>query len=246
MRRAAVGIGLLILIYVQTKNAQVAITVALVTWCVLYAIDLVKYLHRQRRVIQILMVSGNPQQYLYEMSLLKSRAFYDKLGRLIEVNMALGLIYDGRAEEALVVLESVSIRGFKPLHRGLYYNSLALAYLMMNRVSEAQEIFKVHIGEMLAADRDFMIRSCARCTRAILDYKQNRDAVALETLERLLKCDLMPVQKSQVLYYKGLILSERGHVGVENIFEESAALAGDTTYKSLSSAALRAVRVQIG
>ena len=196
----------------------------------------------QRNIIKILMVEGQPDLYLQRMNLLKKQIRGDKFKRLIEVNIASGLIYDGNVDEALNILESLSLRGFSPMHKGVYYNNLAFAYLMQNRVSDSQEIFKKHIGEMLAADRDPMVQSCARCTQAILDYKQRRVHIAYETLERLLENDLVPLQKAVALYYKGLIMKELGKEGITQTFEESASKAGNTVFRKLSDTALNSIQ----
>jgi len=195
-------------------------------------------IREQRNVIKILMVQGQPELYIQKMNILKNQIQYDKYKRLFEVNIAAGLIYDGAVDEALEILEKLSLRGFKPMHKGVYYNNLAFAYLMKNRIDEAQEIFKTHIGEMLAADRDPMVKSCARCTQAILDYKQKRIHVALETLERLLQKELLPLQKAVALYYRGLILIELGKEDATPMFKESASNAGETIFRRLSDAAL--------
>lgn len=196
----------------------------------------------QRNIVKILMVEGQPDLYLQRMNLLKKQIRGDKFKRLIEVNIAAGLIYDGNVEAALDTLEGLSLRGFSPMHKGVYYNNLAFAYLMQNRVADSQEIFKKHIGEMLAADRDPIVQSCARCTQAILDYKQRRVHIAYETLDRLLERDLMPLQKSVALYYKGLIMKELGKDGICQIFEESSSKAGDTVFRRLSDTALNSIQ----
>jgi len=196
---------------------------------------------KQRDIIKILMVEGQPELYLQKMKVLKDQIRYDKYKRLIELNIATGLIYEGNVESALEIIENLSLRGFSPMHKGVYYNNLAFAYLMNNRIDESQEIFKKHIGEMLAADRDPTVKSCARCTQAILDYKQNRNNVALETLERLLQKDLMPLQKAVVLYYKGLILKEIGKGDVSQVFRDSASFAGNTIFKNMSNKALNSL-----
>ena len=106
---------------------------------------------------------------------------------------------------------------------------------------ESQNIFKKHIGEMLAADRDPMVQSCARCTQAILDYKQRRISIAHETLDRLLEKDLMPLQKAVALYYKGLILRDLGKCGSNQVFEQCSTQAGNTVFRKLSDVALESV-----
>ncbi len=196
----------------------------------------------QRNIIKILMVEGQPDLYLQRMNLLKKQIRGDKFKRLIEVNIASGLIYDGNVDEALNILESLSLRGFTPMHKGVYYNNLAFAYLMQNRINDSQEIFKKHIGEMLAADRDPMVQSCARCTQAILDFKQRRVHIAYETLDRLLEKDLMPLQKAVALYYKGLIMKDLGKEGISHVFEESSSKAGNTVFRKLSDSALNSIQ----
>ncbi len=194
-------------------------------------------IREQKNVVKILMVEGQPDLYLQKMKILQNQFQSDKYKRLMEINIASGLIYEGSVDDALTMLEALSLRGFNPMHKGVYYNNLAFAYLMKNRVNEAQDIFKTHIGEMLAADRDPMVKSCARCTQAILDYKQNRIEIALETLERLLEKDLMPLQKSVALYYRGLILKKIGKEDPKPIFKESSIFAGETVFRKLSEAA---------
>ncbi|GKT33733.1 hypothetical protein ADUPG1_007496 [Aduncisulcus paluster] len=196
----------------------------------------------QKRINRILMVDGQPELFLQKMNGFKRQVQGDKFKRLIEINIAAGLIYEGRVDEAVEILESLSLKGFSPMHKGVYYNNLAFGYLMQNRVNESQEIFKRHIGEMLAADRDPMVQSCARCTQAILDYKQRRIGVAHETLDRLLEKDLMPLQQSVVLYYKGLIMTELGKDGCGPIFEESSLKAGNTVFRHLSEIALNSAQ----
>jgi len=210
-------------------------------WFVFLIVIIWSSIKKQRDIIKILMVEGQPELYLQRMKVLKDQIRYDKYKRLIELNIATGLIYEGNVESALEIIENLSLRGFSPMHKGVYYNNLAFAYLMNNRIDESQEIFKKHIGEMLAADRDPTVKSCARCTQAILDYKQNRNSVALETLERLLQKDLMPLQKAVVLYYKGLILKEMGKGDVSQVFRDSAAFAGNTIFKNMSNNALNSL-----
>ncbi len=199
-------------------------------------------IRKQKNIIKILMVQGQPQLYLQRMNLLRNQIRGDKFKRLIEINIATGLIYEGRVDEALVILETLSLKGFSPMHKGVYYNNLAFAYLMQNRVHDSQEIFKKHIGEMLAADRDPMVKSCARCNQAILDFKQNRMHIAHDTLDRLLEKDLLPLQKAVILYYKGLIMKELGKEGISRIFEESSSHAGSTVFKELSDTALNSIQ----
>lgn len=195
-------------------------------------------INEQKNIIKILMVEGQPDLYLQKMNLLKKQIRGDKFKRLIEVNISAGLIYEGNVDEAIEKLENLSIRGFSPMHKGVYYNNLAFGYLMQNRIAESQDIFKKHIGEMLAADRDPMVQSCARCTQAILDYKQRRFNIADETLDRLLEKDLMPLQKAVALYYKGLILRDLGKRGSCQVFEECSTKAGNTVFRKLSDVAL--------
>lgn len=199
-------------------------------------------IRNQKNIIKILMVQGQPDLYLQRMNLLKAQIRGDKFKRLIEINIATGLIYEGKVDDAIHILESLSLKGFSPMHKGVYYNNLAFAYLMQNRVHDSQEIFKKHIGEMLAADRDPMVKSCARCNQAILDYKQKRIHIAHDTLDRLLEKDLLPLQKAVILYYKGLIMKELGKDGICRIFEESSSHAGNTVFKELSDTALNSVQ----
>lgn len=198
-------------------------------------------IREQRNIIKILMVEGQPDLYLQKMAILKKQVRGDKFRRLIEVNIAAGLIYEGKVDEALEILEALSLRGFSPMHKGVYYNNLAFAYLMQNKVEESQEIFKRHIGEMLAADRDPSVQSCARCTQAILDFKQKRVNIAYETLERLLENDLMPLQKAVALYYKGLIMKDMGKDDIGHVFKESSVKAGNTVFRKLSDTALNSL-----
>ncbi len=193
---------------------------------------------KQKEINKLLMVDCNPNAYLEKMNRLEQQAYSEKFRRLIKINIAAGLIYSGEVEQAVSILQSIALKGLSPMHKGVYYNNLAFAYLMMNNTQEAQNIFKDHIGEMLAAEREFTIQSCARCTQAILDYKQNRKEIARETLDRLLKKELQPLQKSVALYYKGLILNEEGSISTIDTFKESARYGGDTIFGKLSIGAV--------
>lgn len=236
-----IALGLVMATGLIKTNARTLLPIAVGVFVLYLGVFIWISVSEQKRIIKILMVEGQPALYLQRMNLLKKQIRGDKFKRLIEVNIAAGLIYEGNVDQAVETLENLSIRGFSPMHKGVYYNNLAFAYLMQNRISESQDIFKKHIGEMLAADRDPMVQSCARCTQAILDYKQRRISIAHETLDRLLEKDLMPLQKAVALYYKGLILRDLGKCGSNQVFEQCSTQAGNTVFRKLSDVALESV-----
>lgn len=225
---------------VQHQNLspfQVWMTALVVTVCLLLTVRVI-IISERKKAIKTLMIDCDPEAFLKRMEKMKKRAFSDKYKRLVQVYTASGLIYSGEVERAIDVLLRVSLKGFRPMDKGVYYNNLAFAYLLINKTDQAQAVFKDHIGEMLAADREFMVQSCARCTQAILDYQQNRNDVAIETLDRLLVRDIKPLQKSVALYYKALILREKGHAATKDVFTESASYGGKTIFGELSAGAV--------
>ncbi len=216
---------------------QIWTTASTVTLSLLFLVRII-IISERKNAIKILIVDCDPEAYLERMEKIRKRAIGDKYKRLVQIYTASGWIYLGEVERAIEILLNVSLKGFCPKDKGVYYNNLAFAYLLMNKTDQAQEVFKDHIGEMLAADREFMVQSCARCTQAILDYKQNRNDVAIETLDRLLTKDLKPLQKSVALYYKGLILSKNGNTATQEVFTESASYGGKTIFGELSAGAI--------
>jgi len=242
VRYSAVILGVALGVALATNHIEPSLGTLLPIGVGVFSVYLATFIwfsiNEQKNIIKILMIEGQPDLYLQKMSVLKRQVKGDKFRRLIEVNICAGLIYEGNIDEAVDKLEDLSIRGFSPMHKGVYYNNLAFGYLMQNRILDSQDIFKKHIGEMLAADRDPMVQSCARCTQAILDYKQRRISIAHETLDRLLEKDLMPLQKAVALYYKGLILRDLGKQGSNQVFKECSTKAGNTVFRKLSDVAL--------
>lgn len=229
--------GIITMVHLQYGVALSVLTVA-VAACFLLGHLFWKIQREHYEIIRILTDQGLPDVYMERLQQFVVKRGFQTHAEGVAIGESIGYTGKGAYEDAIKCLQGVRVERMKYSGRGIYYTCYAYNMLMLDRISEADQVFRKHIGEMIAAERDPRMKHAVKFVRALMEIKLGHLDHAEVMLGELYKQDLRKIERSNVCYWMGKLQEMKRSGEPWRYFQECYALAGETMMKQLSAEAL--------
>ncbi len=205
------------------------------TVCVVLGWHYLRSYRETTDAMALLMEKGLPQVFTDRMNTIVSERNLGGHEPMILISMAAATSLSGEFQDSIVQLEKIETAHFKSEERGYYYTCLAHSLLLMDAVDQADEIFKHHIGEMIAAERNSMARNGIKTVKALMEMKLGHMDHAEKLFTELYQQRLTNLERAMVAYWMGNLMERNNRPGALDYYRECQTRAGETIYQTWSS-----------
>lgn len=188
----------------------------------IYSISRRKKLEKQVELFnKLLYEEKSPQKYIAEVDniLLKFQSENEKNINFIQ--KATGLLYAGRFEEAIKILNE-SVKKIPPNWQVVYYHNMLLSLYFKGDTEKANEILKEAKGTIDIYYKKDYNKVTIELIYAISDYYNNRISECKEFFKLLPEVTKNDYRIALGYYFSGKILEIEGKVDIEEYFEKAS------------------------
>ena len=199
------------------------------------------------RAMRLLKNGGDLNVMVSEMDRLARKARHRQTLQMLKIAKSAGLVYLGRWESAIEVLESMSKSEFRmDLHKTLYLNNLLYAYLLAGSYSKARSLFVLEETLIVPERKHSEINQAVVSTLATYRYFFDSPESSRRLFERLAEIEMDKRPRASILYFLGRLDLHEGkeQSGWQKIEESRLCSLG--TFVELEVDALKSGKQRIG
>lgn len=182
-----------------------------------------------------LVKDGNPEMFLYELGKDINKAKSDEYKRALLVNKVSGLIFMGKWQEAIELLDTIGSNFNNEVFTVQYYLNYLSAHIFLERVDIAKEIYsdKKELFERYKTIKRYReINQSIKKVEGIFSF-YNDDLIKSKSIfEELLDKQKYSIYRAIYHYFLGKIFEKEGNLAESKIHFNKAKLLGERTFLS--------------